>query len=146
MAKNNGFEFRITTDNLNQIKEALESQKGLILEAIGLKAETYAKKIAPVGTPESTGKEGYRGGTLRNSITHKVTKDTVQIGSNVKYAPYQELGTLEQFEEPPEWIISKAKKGSGKRHGGGVHAKHFLRDAIQDHKSEYAEIIRDMLS
>ena len=62
-----------------------------------MKAGKYAKALCPVGTPESTGKKGYRGGTLRNSITFNVDtggeNSYVEIGSNVEYAPYQELGT-----------------------------------------------------
>ena len=52
------------------------------LEAIGLTAETYAKKETPVCT-----------GRLRNSISHAVDGEAVYIGSNVEYAPYVELGT-----------------------------------------------------
>lgn len=77
----------IIDNNKDKILEHLEKEKPRILEIIGLKAEKYAKALCPVGTPESTGKKGYRGGTLRNSITHSVSEDTVSIGSNVEYAP-----------------------------------------------------------
>ena len=75
------------TDNSAKALEELSRAKARALETIGLKAEGYAKKLCPVGTVESTGKKGYRGGTLRNSIMHTVDGDTVSIGSNVEYAP-----------------------------------------------------------
>ena len=75
------------TDNSAEALAGLERAKARALETIGLKAEGYAKKLCPVGTVESTGIKGYRGGTLRNSITHTVDGDTVAVGSNVEYAP-----------------------------------------------------------
>ena len=75
------------TDNSAQALSELSRAKARALETIGDKAEEYAKKLCPVGTVESTGIKGYRGGTLRNSITHTVDGDTVSIGSNVEYAP-----------------------------------------------------------
>lgn len=55
-------------------------QRGL--EICGGKAERYAKKLSPVDT-----------GRLRNSITHaQMDTRTEVIGSNVKYAKFQELG------------------------------------------------------
>ena len=69
-------------DNREQILSALEKGIKNGLEAIGLTAETYAKKATPVDT-----------GRLRNSISHAVDGDAVYIGSNVEYAPYVELGT-----------------------------------------------------
>ena len=75
------------TDNSAEVLRGLERAKTRALETIGLQAEGYAKKLCPVGTVESTVDNGYRGGTLRNSITHAVDGDTVAIGSNVEYAP-----------------------------------------------------------
>ena len=69
-------------DNSQQILSALEKGIKNGLEAIGLTAETYAKKETPVDT-----------GRLRNSISHTVDGEAAYIGSNVEYAPYVELGT-----------------------------------------------------
>ena len=69
-------------DNRQQILSALEKGIKNGLDAIGLTAETYAKKATPVDT-----------GRLRNSISHTVDGEAVYIGSNVEYAPYVELGT-----------------------------------------------------
>lgn len=83
------------------------------LEACGMVAETYAKQGAPVDT-----------GRLRNSIAHAVVESekAAYIGSNVEYAPYQELGT-----------------------SNGVTAKHFLKNAAANHTEEYVNIIKDSL-
>ena len=69
-------------DNSQQVLSAMEKGIKNGLEAIGLTAETYAKKATPVDT-----------GRLRNSISHAVDGEAVYIGSNVEYAPYVELGT-----------------------------------------------------
>lgn len=63
-------------------------------------------------------------GRLRNSIAHTVDKEepAAYIGTNVEYAPYQEFGTSR-----------------------GVKAKHFLRNAAQNHTPEYKSILEDAL-
>ena len=82
------------------------------LETCGLVAEGYAKKLAPVDT-----------GNLRNSITHDVDNEgpASYIGTNVEYAPYQELGTIHMKAQP------------------------FLKPAVADHANEYRKIIENEL-
>lgn len=137
----------MTEDNTKEILAGLEKATQIAMTTIGMKAEKYAKALCPVGTPESTGKKGYRGGTLRNSITFQAESTNsggfVAIGSNVEYAPYVELGTGPQFEAPPEWEQFDAPQGSGK--GKGMRPRHFLRDAIVDHKEEYINILKSEL-
>lgn len=141
-----GADIEIKDDNSDIILAALGLAKARALEIIGMKAEKYAKALCPVGTSESTGKKGYRGGTLRNSITHGVTDgDTVYIGTNVEYAPYVELGTGPYFNTPPEWEEFSAQQGSGVGHGY-VHPRPFLKPAIAEHKSEFQNIIKQELS
>lgn len=129
------------TDNSAQFLRELETAKTKILETIGQKAEGYAKKLCPVGTSESTGIQGYRGGTLRNSITHRVQKDVLSVGSNVKYAPYVELGTGPHFEPPPEWEQFTSERGSGVGKAY-VKPRPYIRPAIEDHRSEYESIAK----
>ena len=105
------------TDNSAKILSAMKSAKARALEEIGLVAEGYAKKICPVGTPESTGIPGYVGGTARNSISHATDDNAAYIGSNVSYFPYFELGT------------SKMK------------ARPTLRPAASEHSATYKRII-----
>ena len=70
-------------DNTPEVKNAKEEAVEKALEMIGLRAEGYAKSLAPVDT-----------GRLRNSITHQQEgKDTEIIATPVEYAPYQEFGT-----------------------------------------------------
>lgn len=147
--------FEITQDNTKEVLQALDQATDRALTIIGLKAEKYAKALCPVGTPESTGwtdkkgvkhpNKGYRGGTLRNSITFNVRSvdKEVDIGSNVEYAPYVELGTGSQFESPPEWEQFDAPQGS--RGGKGMRPRHFLRDGIQEHINEFAQIVKSEL-
>ena len=58
------------TDNSKEVLAAMLEAKMRALEKCGLTAEGYAKKLTPVGTPESTWVPGYVGGLLRNSVTH----------------------------------------------------------------------------
>ena len=129
------------TDNSAAFLRALGQTAPEILELIGLKAEDYAKKLCPVGTPESTGIPGYRGGTLRNSITHRVDDKVLSVGSNVHYAPYVELGTGPHFEPPPEWMENNAERGRGVG-ASYVRPRPYIRPAIEQHKTEYEQIAK----
>ena len=64
-------------DNSKQVLSAMEKGIKNGLEAIGLTAETYAKKATPVDT-----------GRLRNSISHETDEEAVYIGTNVEYAAF----------------------------------------------------------
>lgn len=151
---------KITQDNTQEVLNALHLAVERVMTMIGIKVEAYAKKLCPVGTPESVGRKnkktgkvyprkGYRGGTLRNSITFEVqsngTEATVVVGSNVEYAPYVELGTGPNFVPPPDWEQFDAPKGTGIS-GGYVKSRPFLRPAIEDHLELYKKMIKDELS
>lgn len=132
------------TDNSGECLRGLDRATEKILETIGLKAEGYAKELCPVGTEESTGKKGYRGGTLRNSITHRVNGEAMELGSNVEYAPYVELGTGPHFVPPPEWERFEAEKGKGVGRAY-VKPRPYIRPAIEDHREEYRDIMESEL-
>lgn len=132
------------TDNSAEALAELTRAKERALETIGLKAEGYAKRLCPVGTVESTGIKGYRGGTLRNSITHTVSGDVLSVGSNVEYAPYVELGTGPHFEPPPDWETFTSKRGSGVGRGY-VKPRRYLQPAIEEHAGEYKNIAENEL-
>lgn len=90
-----------------EVQAALKAAKAKALEIIGGKAETYAKLLCPVDT-----------GRLRNSITHRQEDENTEvIGTNVKYAPYVELGTVKQKAKP------------------------YLRPAAERHVAEYQRIV-----
>lgn len=132
------------TDNSAEALSELSRAKARALETIGLKAEGYAKKLCPVGTVESTGIKGYRGGTLRNSITHTVNGDVLSVGSNIPYAAYVELGTGPHFEPPPDWETFSSKRGSGVGRGY-VKPRRYLQPAIEEHAGEYKTIAENEL-
>lgn len=106
------------TDNTKLIKNATDQQIEAALEAIGLKVEGYAKLLCPTKT-----------GRLKNSITFatanyhspgnsdikagetpakpqeyamkaKPRKNTLYLGTNVKYAAAVECGTSRQRPQP----------------------------------------------
>lgn len=114
-------EFKLENDFSDLIEQAAFSQIERALESVGLTAERYAKVACPVGTPESTGKPNYVGGTLRNSLSHTHDKNTAYVGTNVEYAPYVEMGT---------------KKMS---------AKPYLKPAFTEHIAEYERLIEQAL-
>lgn len=132
------------TDNSAEALAGLERAKARALEIIGLKAEGYAKRLCPVGTVESTGIKGYRGGTLRNSITHVVNGDELSVGSNIPYAAFVELGTGPHFEPPPDWETFTSKRGSGVGRGY-VKPRRYLQPAIEEHAGEYKAIAENEL-
>ena len=98
------------TDNSKEVSEKIKKALLRWLETCGLVSEGYAKKLAPVDT-----------GNLRNSITHEVDEDepAAYIGTNVEYAPYQELGTIHMAAQP------------------------FLKPAVADHANEFRKIFEN---
>ena len=131
-------------DNSAEVLSELSRAKARALEIIGLKAEGYAKRLCPVGTVESTGIKGYRGGTLRNSISHVVDGDVLSVGSNIPYAAFVELGTGPHFEPPPDWETFTSKRGSGVGRGY-VKPRRYLQPAIEEHAGEYKTIMESEL-
>ncbi|MDE6834525.1 MAG: HK97 gp10 family phage protein [Ruminococcus sp.] len=135
------------TDNSLKIKAEIQEKIAIMLEEIGQRAVGHARENAPVGTPESTGIENYHGGMLRQSLTYKVIGNTVYIGTNLtsNKAPYPifvEYGTgifaINGRKTPWVWTDK-----NGKRHyTHGIKPTHFLRNAIDDNKSEYINVIR----
>lgn len=110
-------DFQIKTDNTEQIIAEKNEAVLRALEIIGQVVENSAAGYAPVDT-----------GNLRNSITHEVDDGShiVAIGTNVEYAPYQELGT------------SRMKAANG---GRG-----FLRPAVEDNMEKIQTIFKEELS
>jgi HK97 gp10 family phage protein len=122
------------TDNSEEVLAAMLEAKARALESCGLVAEGYAKKAAPVDT-----------GNLRNSISHKVQKDTMFVGTNVEYAPYVEFGTGKYYPggRPDPWVY-RDEKGNWHR-TSGVKAKPFIKPSVADHKQQYYDIIEQEL-
>lgn len=143
------FEYDINfTDNTPQLHEALDSWAERVLTIWGMKVQDYAQLLAPTGTADSTGIEGYVGGALKQSLTFALdlAKNTVTIGSNLFYSVYVELGTGIFAEKgngrKTPWVW---KDFNGKWHfTRGMKAandgKGFLRPAVEEHIDELREI------
>ena len=103
-----GMTIDVKVDNTKAILEQTQRHKETALLKCGAAWESYAKQGAPVDT-----------GRLRNSLHHEMEgTDTVDIGSDVEYAVYQELGTSR-----------------------GIKEKRFLTNAGKLHIDEYINII-----
>ena len=124
------------TDNSGEILKDLDNKKLSALEAVGIAAEGFCKRLTPVDL-----------GTLRNSMTHAVRGDDVYIGSNIPYAPFVELGT---------GIYASDGKGrqspwgyydrNGKYHvTRGMKPHHMLKKAASEHTEEYKRIIEAIM-
>lgn len=126
MADNKQWSFDFQS-RVPEVLSAAATAADRALEKMGGTAETYAKKKCPVKT-----------GRLKGSITHKRSTseaDTMLVGTNVEYAPYVELGHDQE--------VGRYVPAIGKRLvASHVDGKPFLKPAIEDHVSEYKEIVR----
>ncbi len=113
--------YKITSDNTQQIIAEKNDAVLRALEIIGQVVENSAAGYAPVDT-----------GNLRNSITHEVDEGEhcVYIGSNISYAPYQELG----------WY------SGGKHHSAAHDGRGYLRPAVEDNMEKIQSIFQEELS
>lgn len=137
---------KVVQNNKDLIKQATEEAINRGLSIVGMQVENYARANCPVDTGllrnsitsavggESPRISSYHADEARNGQqgvgfyggTAPKEKDPyVLIGSNVFYAPYQELGT------------SRAKACNG--------GKGFLRPAITDHMDEFNHIMTEEL-
>ena len=114
-------DFQIKTDNTEQIITEKNEAVLRALEIIGQVVENSAAGYAPVDT-----------GNLRNSITHEVDEGEhcVYIGSNISYAPYQELG----------WY------SGGKHHSAAHDGRGYLRPAVEDNMEKIQSIFKEELN
>lgn len=112
-----------------EVIAAVEAAAARAMEICGGKAETYAK----AGCPTKTGR-------LKNSITHTPEGAYAEvIGTNVEYAPYVELGHAQQ---PGRYVPALGKRLVASY----VPGKPFLGPAVEDHMSEYRQVIESELS
>lgn len=106
----------IFKDYSPEVLAAMEDAVSRALERCGTQAEGYAKTYVP--TSKSGG--GY-GGTLKNSISHKVdpAQQAVYVGTDMEYAAYVEFGTGAYAKNgggrPGWWVYVKGSKGSGSK-------------------------------
>ena len=139
-------------DNSKEVSEAIKSALLKGLETCGLVAEGYAKKLAPVGTPESTGIPGYIGGLLRGSITHAVSGNqpsisTYQDNAGKRRGSYSGTAPEESGANKSAVYIGTNVEYSSYVELGTIKmdAQPFLKPAVADHANTYRKIIEKEL-
>ena len=139
-------------DNSEEIANEIKSALLRGLETCGLVAEGYAKKLAPVGTPESTGIPGYIGGLLRGSITHAVSGkqpsiSTYQDNAGKRRGSYSGTAPEEGDSNKKAVYIGTNVEYSSYVELGTIKmdAKPFLKPAVADHANTYRKIIEKEL-
>ena len=148
---------RETQKKMEQVARDLQGSEGSPLVAGVSKATLAVERVAKQKAPRDRGR-------LRASITPEVRtlaprKIQGFIGSNLKYAPYQELGSRPFW--PPwkplfEWARRKTKgnlKAAGALAAGarraiarrGIKALRFLQGALEDRSEQIVRIINRAL-
>lgn len=110
-----GITIELKTARTAEVLAALDNAIKRALLTIGEDAIAYAQQVIIAEGRVDTG-------LMMNSIDARTGDDFVAIGTNVEYAPYQELGTSR-----------------------GIKPARFLTRAVRDHKEEYMGIIQESL-
>jgi len=153
-------EVKITTKGLREVQRKMEivakdlrGDEGSPLVAAVAKSTLAVERVAKKKAPRDRGR-------LRASITPEIrtlAPKTIQgvVGSNLKYAPYQELGTRPFWAKwGPlfRWAMRKEKgnvQAAGLLAGkarkairiAGVKAKRFLQGALEDRREQIKRIM-----
>lgn len=132
------------TSNASAVLGELDRRIKMAGEIIGGMAEGYAKALAPVdtgllrnsithalgGEPPAISKykddKGLQTGSYSGVVMPKDGDGqvTVYVGTNVQYAPYQELGAPNAHVPPHP----------------------FLRPAVENHTNEYQDVLKSILN
>ena len=139
-------------DNSKEVSEAIKSALLKGLETCGLVAEGYAKKLAPVGTPESTGIPGYSGSLRRGSITHALSGkqpaiSNYQDNAGTRRGSYSGTAPEESDSNKSAVYIGTNVEYSIYVELGTIKmdAQPFLKPAVADHANIYRKIIEKEL-
>lgn len=132
------FSFKVSDNNTSKVLQIERDTLRKVLTAWGIMAQGYATEYCPKDT-----------GNLSQSIDYGLIEDNMemQVGTNVEYAPYVELGTGIYAEDgngrKTPWVY---KDTEGKWHRtSGMKAQPYLRPALEKHLSEYEDILRDFM-
>lgn len=106
--------FTIKSDLTDEILAEKNESVLKAMRVISMKAEGYAKKSLTDSGAVDTGR-------LRGSVTGEYDGNGIQVGTNVEYGPYIELGTYKMRARP------------------------YIRPSIADHIQEYQEILKRIL-
>jgi HK97 gp10 family phage protein len=126
-------------------KKSPEEITGNIFQSLGEDIVRKAREKAPVKT-----------GTLRNSISYRVSGKELIIGPHVPYAPYMEFGTGSKSEFGGNAYEIKPKSGQYLKFqvGGktvftkkvmhpGIEPRPFMRPAVEEVMGELADKLAD---
>ena len=92
---------QVIFNNMERHYNELYLEIDAAVQGAGIETEALAKKACPVGTPESTGIKGYKGGRLRSSIQYqRKGPRACRVWTNVSYAVFVELGTTRMRARP----------------------------------------------
>lgn len=128
----------VFTDNSAQTLRELDAATKAALAAIGSHAVSYAKQNVASAGRVSTG-------NLMNSISHAVQAGACHVGTNVKYAIFNELGTgiyIGGGRKTP-WSY-KDNEGNWHR-TRGMPGIHFIKNAVAGHIGEFRAIVLKFL-
>lgn len=122
--------------NIAQFEKELPDLLGKALEKACLVVENSAKQNCPVAD-----------GQLRQSINHTVEGTKGEVGTNVEYAPYVEVGTgiysTEGNGRQTPWSYQDAK---GEWHTTrGMHAKPFLKPALEENRGRIIDCFKGLI-
>ena len=89
----------LTNENITMA--VLQNKVDFYIQQAGKRCKSLAQASCSVGTPASTGKKNYKGGTLKKSIKYaKVKKFECTVTTNVNYSKYVEFGTYKMSAQP----------------------------------------------
>ena len=139
------FRFNVRVNNISRVLMHLDDACENTVNQIGDAIVGHVRDRVPVDT-----------GALRDSYMKDVVDNRhVRVGSPLAYAPFMELGTGPNYEEPPDWVRNYAQRGhhavdpwwylgdDGEWHlGWFVRSQPHLRPAFTDHVNEYMRIFR----
>ncbi len=143
---------KVTVEGLDELRNSLTAYvSGKRQEIIDqtnkslINIRREAVRRAPVGTPESTGIEGYTGGGLRSGIHILQAGLGGEVISNAEYSPYVEFGTG-ALVKIPTGLESYAEqfKGAGVRQVN-LPARPFMFPSFEEERPKYVKAIEKIL-
>lgn len=128
----------IFTDNSRQVLAELERKKTAALEACGNTAVSAAKQNIEEAGRISTG-------TMIGDVNHQVDGDACHVGTNVRYAIYNEMGTGIYIGGGRNTPWSYQDENGDWHRTSGMPPIHFLKNAIANNIDVFKKIIKDIL-
>ena len=125
-----------TSEKLDSLEKELPILLEKALDKACLIVENSAKQNCPVDS-----------GQLRQSITHEVDGLTGEVGTNVEYAPYIEIGTgIYSTQGNGRQTPWKYRDAKGQWHTTkGMKAQPFLKPALESNFRQIARCFEELL-